>query len=253
MANRLQDKVAIVTGGGRGIGEAIVRAFHAEGARVVISDVTGDQAALAAELGDGATAVTADMRDDEAVRQMVASTLEAYGRLDILCNNAGLDGDVAPTADCTPANFDHVMSVNLRGVFLGTHHALPALIASGGGSIINVSSAAGLVGIPGLSAYCASKAGVIGLTRAVALEYAEAGVRVNAICPGGVVTPLFLELQEHAPEQAAAMTAALEQATAMRRMAQPVEIGPVAVFLASGESSFMTGAVLPIDGGYTAA
>jgi NAD(P)-dependent dehydrogenase (short-subunit alcohol dehydrogenase family) len=249
---RLQGKVAIVTGGGSGIGAAMVRGLHAEGARVVIADVSGQEDQVAAQLGDRAVAMNTDMRDDDAVSQLVTRTVQEFGKLDVMCNNAGIDGDIAPTADCSLENFDRVLAVNTRGVFLGLRHAIPAMLAGGGGSIINTASIAGLVAFPGLPAYCASKGAVLGLTRSVAVEYGKAGIRCNAICPGVVQTPLLESLQRRDPESFDQLIAGAEAMTALGRVAQPAEIGAVAVFLASDESSFLTGAAIPVDGAYTA-
>lgn len=248
----LQSRVAIVTGGGRGIGAAMVRALHAEGARVLIADITGDQCALAEELGDRAIGVHTDVADDTSVKDMIAQAVSIWGQLDVLCNNAGVDGEITPTADCTLENFDRVLGINLRGVFSGIRHAVPVMIDNGGGSIINTASAAGLVAFPGLAAYGVSKAGVIGLTRVAAVEYAKAGVRVNAICPGIIMTPLIESIRKRDPDAYLQLIGAAEQMTPIGRAGAPAEVAAAAVFLASDASSFLTGAAIPVDGGYTA-
>jgi NAD(P)-dependent dehydrogenase (short-subunit alcohol dehydrogenase family) len=241
---RLDGKVAFVTGAGSGIGRAIATALHAEGAAVVIADVSGNEKALADELGARTVAVTADVTVGSDVAAAVDAAREAFGGLHVMVNNAGIDGAMAPIVDCSEENFDRVVAVNLKGVFLGMKHAIPLLLASGGGSVINIASAAGLVGFPMMPAYCASKGGVVQLTRAGALEYAAAGVRVNAICPGVIDTPLIAGIDPAMTEAAMAMTP-------LGRLGRPSEIAALAVFLASDESSYMTGAALSIDGGFT--
>ena len=244
MGQRLDGKVALVTGAGSGIGRAIATALHAEGAAVVLADVSGNEKALADELGAGTVAVRADVTVGSEVAAAVDAAREAFGGLHVMVNNAGIDGAMGPIADCSEENFDRVVAVNLKGVFLGMKHAIPLLLASGGGSVINIASAAGLVGFPMMPAYCASKGGVVQLTRGGALEYAAAGVRVNAICPGVIDTPLVAGIDPAMTEAALAMTP-------LGRLGRPSEIANLAVFLASDESSYMTGAALSIDGGFT--
>jgi NAD(P)-dependent dehydrogenase (short-subunit alcohol dehydrogenase family) len=244
MAQRLGGKVAIVTGAGSGIGRAIATALHAEGASVALADITGNEKAVADELGDRTLAVRADVTSGAGVAALVAAAREAFGGLHVIVNNAGIDGDMGPLADSSEENFDRVIAVNLKGVFLGMKHALPLMVAGGGGSVVNIASAAGLVGFPMISAYCASKGGVVQLTKAAALEYAAAGIRVNAICPGLIDTPLLAAIDPAMTEVARAMTP-------LGRLGRPEEIANLAVFLASDESSYITGAALPIDGGLT--
>lgn len=251
-AGRLVNKVAIVTGGGSGIGAAMAQALHAEGAKVALADISGKENDVAAALGDGAIAVSTDVADDGAVADLIARTVAEFGRLDVLCNNAGIDGSLNSLADYTLEDFDRVYAVNARAVFSGTRHALPIMTAQGGGSIINTASVAGLIAFPGLSAYCASKAAVIGLTRSTAVEYGRSGVRCNAICPGVVKTTMLTELEDHHPEVLKALLDTTEATTPLGRLGLPMEIASAAVFLASDESTFLTGAVIPIDGGYTA-
>lgn len=247
----LEGKVAIVTGAARGIGEGIARRFVDAGAHVVIVDVI-DARTLAEDLGANADAVVADVTDGEAVRRTIADVVARLGRIDIMCNNAGIDGEHAPTADCTLENFDRVHGVNARGVFVGMKCVLPVMISQGSGTIINVASAAGIVGMPKLAAYCSSKSAVLGLTRTAALEYGPLGIRVNAICPGLIRTPMFDELEREDPAQHAQLTGAVLAMTAVGRIGTPAEIGDAAVFLAGDASSFITGVALPVDGGYTA-
>lgn len=244
MTERLAGKVAVVTGAGSGIGKAIATAFVDEGADVVLADIGGDAKALAEQFGERAMAVRADVRNSGDVAALVETAQQHFGALHVMVNNAGIDGTPGAVADCPEENFDDVLAVNLRGVFLGMKYALPLIVASGGGSVINIASVAGLVGFPQMPAYCASKGGVVQLTRVGALDYAAAGVRVNAICPGAIDTPL---LRQFDPRMAEAATAV----TPLRRLGRPAEVAAMAVFLASEESSFVTGAALPVDGGFT--
>ena len=248
----LTGKVAIVTGGGSGIGAAMAQALHAEAACVAIGDISGKEKEVAAALGDGAIAVSTDVTDDAAVAELIGRTVAEFGRLDALCNNAGIDGTLSALADYTLEDFDRVYAVNTRGVFSGARHALPIMTAQGSGSIINTASVAGLIAFPGLSAYCASKAAVIGLTRSTAVEYGRSGVRCNAICPGVVKTTMLTELEGVHPEVLKTLLDTTESTTPLGRLGLPMEIASAAVFLASDESAFLTGAVIPIDGGYTA-
>jgi NAD(P)-dependent dehydrogenase (short-subunit alcohol dehydrogenase family) len=246
--SRLEDKVAIVTGAGSGIGKAIAHRFAAEGALVVVSDISGEEQHTAREIGERAIAVRADVSALEDVRALIESAVTRYGRLDILVNNAGIEGHQAATADCTEENFDRVIAVNLRGVFLGMKYALPVMLRGGGGSIINVASVAGLVGFPNIPAYCASKGGVVQLTRTTALEYAREHVRVNAICPGVIWTPMVERFSGNTAEGRQQM----EQMEPVGRLGTPEDVAAMAVYLASDESAFVTGTALPVDGGMVA-
>jgi NAD(P)-dependent dehydrogenase (short-subunit alcohol dehydrogenase family) len=245
--SRLKGKVAVITGGGSGVGRAAATLFHREGAKVVVVDITGDQEETAARLDDDVVPVHADISRAADVEAMIDTALERFGRLDVLFNNAGIDGTLGPIEDCTIENFEHVIAVNLRGVFLGIKTALPIMRRQQSGSIINSASVAGLVGMPMLGTYCASKGGVVQLTKAVAGEVAKHGIRVNAICPGAIDTPLLQKLTEMHPD----LTAGAELMTPMGRRGQPEEIAQLALFLASDESSFVTGAAYPADGGLT--
>lgn len=243
MAGRLSGKVAVVTGGASGIGLAIAEAFLREGARVVIGDLSPNAQAVARELGSNVSAVTADVSRSDDVAALLDHAVRTFGGLDILCNNAGLDGPQASIEHYDVAEFDRVLAVNLRGVFLGIKHAIPLLRARGG-AIINTASIAGSVVMPGMPAYCAAKAGVMQLTKVAAVEVARDGIRVNTICPGVIRTQMVAELPQD-------FIAGLENATPAGRIAEPGEVANLAVFLASDESPFLTGVSVNIDGGFT--
>ncbi len=239
---RLDGKVAIITGGSRGQGEAEVRLFVAEGAKVVISDVLVDAGqALAAELGDAAVFTRHDVSSEEEWANAVALAQDRFGRFDVLVNNAGI-AHTASIAAHTVADFERVQAVNQLGVFLGIRSAIEPMSNAGGGSIVNISSGAGLRATKYMIAYAASKYAVTGMTAAAAMELARYRIRVNSVHPGVIATPM---LDANSPEMNAAMVAH----SPMRRMGEPLEIAQAVLFLASDESSFMTGAHVPVDGG----
>jgi 3alpha(or 20beta)-hydroxysteroid dehydrogenase len=243
---RLDGKVAIVTGGARGQGEAEVRLFAREGAKVVAGDVrTAAGEALAAELGADVVFVHHDVSDEVAWEAVVATAIDRFGGVHVLVNNAGI-GHVAPIAEHTVADFERVVAVNQTGVFLGMRSVIAPMTAGGGGSIVNISSGAGLRATKHMIAYAATKYAVTGMTAAAALELARHGIRVNSIHPGVVDTPMLGDAFGDVNNDA------LVRTTPMRRMASPDEIANVALFLASDESSYMTGAHVPVDGGITA-
>ncbi|PZQ64192.1 MAG: 3-oxoacyl-ACP reductase [Phenylobacterium zucineum] len=245
---RFAGKVAVVTGGASGIGLAAVRRFHAEGASVVVADVQDEAGErVAAELGDGRCVYQrTDVSSWEAVQAMVARAEAEFGGLDILFNNAGV-GSFAATPDLTPEEWRRVMAIDLDGVFYGCKAALPAMRRRGGGAIVNTASISGLAGDFSFAAYNAAKAGVINYTRAVAIDHAREGVRVNAVCPGPVDTPIIAGINEM---QGVRQT--WDKAVPMGRFATAEEIAAVALFLASDDASYMTGAIVPVDGGVTA-
>ncbi len=243
-ARRLSGKVAIVTGGANGIGAAICRRFAGEGARVLVTDVDGGAAAaLAEELGDAADHSALDVTDEQEWERIVQWSQE-HGDADILVNNAGLFL-AAPLADTSLADFKRVQEVNQVGVFLGMRTFAPAMAAAGGGSIINMSSIAGLIGGPLLTAYVASKWAVRGMTRTVAKEYAARGVRVNSIHPGQIDTEMHARQRAATPELVDRLVATIP----MKRLGDAAEVADVALFLASDESSYVTGSEFSVDGG----
>jgi NAD(P)-dependent dehydrogenase (short-subunit alcohol dehydrogenase family) len=251
--SKLEGKVAIVTGASSGIGQATTRLFAAEAASVVLADrdETGGHR-LEKELADaGANAkfLKADVSRPEDVQAMVRAAVDSYGRLDIIFNNAGIEGEMnKPTADCTLENWRRVIDINLTGVFLGMKYAIPEMLKVGGGSIVNNASVAGLVGFAGIPAYCAAKGGVVQLSKCAAVEYAEQGIRVNAICPGVIWTPM-VERATGGTQEAQEAFKSLEP---VGRFGTPEEVANVALFLASEDSAFCTGAPFVVDGGFVA-
>jgi NAD(P)-dependent dehydrogenase (short-subunit alcohol dehydrogenase family) len=247
--------VALVTGGATGIGFATALALGRDGARVVVAGLPGSPLpeAVDALLADGteAIAVEADVGRAADAERAVAAAVEAYGRLDALVNCAGTSA-VAPLATMDEADWDRVFDTNVRGVFLMSRAAIPALSASGDGAIVNVASQLALAAVPGFSAYCASKAAVLHLTRCMALELLPSGVRVNAVCPGGVDTPL---LQRAFPDGRGPQGTLddLVAAHPIGRLGRPEEVAAAIRFLVSAEASFVVGAGLVVDGGYTLA
>jgi NAD(P)-dependent dehydrogenase (short-subunit alcohol dehydrogenase family) len=249
---KLDGKVAIVTGGGSGIGRATVEVFATEGARVLVADRdSGSAEETAGRVVSSAgevRAITVDVARAEEVQGMVNEAVRSFGRLDVIFNNAGIEGEMAPTADCTLENWQRVIETNLGGVFYGMKFAIPEMLKNGGGVIINNASVAGLVGFAMLPAYCASKGGVVQLTRAAALEYAKQGIRVNVICPGVIWTPMV----ERVTGDSAEGRAQFEALEPVGRFGTAEEIAKLALFLASDDSSFCTGAPFIIDGGFVA-
>jgi len=250
--DELRDKVAIITGAASGIGRAAAELFAEEGATVIAADVV-DAAGqkIADELsarGHSCAFIHADVSREADVQAMIHFALARYGRLDVLFNNAGIEGETAPTAEASLENWERVIGVNLRGVFLGCKYGIEAMLRQGGGAIVNNASVAGLVGFAGIPAYCAAKGGVVQLTRTAALEYATSGVRVNCLCPGVIDTPMVRRFTGDDP-QARAQMEALEPVS---RMGTAREVAELALFLASERSSFLTGAIIPVDGGFVA-
>jgi NAD(P)-dependent dehydrogenase (short-subunit alcohol dehydrogenase family) len=245
----MHGQVALVAGASRGIGAATAEAFGAAGAAVVLAarDLPALQAvARRIEAAGGrALAVRADVSDAGSMRDLVDQALAAYGRLDAAFNNATAGPRPAPLAEIDPAEFDRGIAVNVRGTFLGMKYQVPAMLATGGGAIVNMASVAGVQGTAGLAAYVAGKAGIIGLTKVAALDYADAGLRVNVVAPGPILT---WHLEAAGPE--AQRLAGLS--TPMRRTGSASEVAQTVIWLCSGQSSFITGAVIPVDGGQAA-
>jgi meso-butanediol dehydrogenase / (S,S)-butanediol dehydrogenase / diacetyl reductase len=251
---RLKGKVCIVTGGGSGIGRATCLLFAKEGASVVVADKRQEAAEAVAAEGSaaGATMLPTMMdvsRDDDAQR-VVHQTVEAFGRLDVLVNNAGY-GFAGTVVDTDEETWDDLMAVNVRGVYLCSKHAIPAMAKNGGGAIVNTASVVAAVGIRNRAAYCASKGAVAALTRAIAIDHVAEGIRCNAVAPGTIDTPYFDEILRKSPV-AADSRRALEARQLLGRLGTPEEIAAGILFLASDESRFATGTILTIDGGMTA-
>ena len=242
----LAGKVAIITGASRGIGAASARVFAAAGATVVLAARNAQALeALAAEIRDAggqALAIATDVGDPAAVERLVQRTLDAFERLDAAFNNAAETHMPAPLADLTVDDFDRVMHGGLRGVFLSMKYEIPAMLASGGGAIVNMSSTAGAQGVRRMAGYVAAKHGVIGLTRSAALDYAALGIRVNAVAPGPISNERLQALNE-------TQLAPVIGAVPMRRLGLPEEVAATAAWLCSDQASFLTGATIPIDGG----
>lgn len=242
---KLDGKVAIITGSASGMGLEEAQLFAREGAKVIIADVNaeaGEKVAsdINAEGGE-ATFIEVNMRDGASVQALVDKTVETYGSLDIVVNNAGIFDKYASILDTSEEQWDLILDVNLKGIYLMAKAAIPGMIERGGGTFVNIASVAGLVAAKGGAAYTASKHGVIGLTKHMVSEYAKDGIRTNAIAPGTIVTPLIKDVVANIPTDP----------VPMRRFGQPNEVAELAVFLASEEAQFMNGAIIPIDGGFT--
>ncbi|MDR2378966.1 MAG: SDR family oxidoreductase [Bifidobacteriaceae bacterium] len=242
-------KVALVTGGGTGIGQAIAQAFAGQGAKVVITGRSNADVSLSRIKDDGGEAifVRGDVGKAADVRAVVAAAVDAYGRLDIAVNNAGTGVVGVPMADQTEEDFDHMIATDLKGVFLCMKYEIPAMLAAGGGSIINVGSVASVIADPGMAIYVAAKHGMVGITKGAALDYAKQNIRVNALLPGFTATPMTQNWLED-PQ----MVALVSSFNAMGRPARPEEMVGMALLLASPLASFITGGVFAVDAGQTA-
>lgn len=251
MTREFEGKVALVTGGGSGIGRATAVKFADKGAKVVVADVDerGGQETIRMirDCKEEAIFVRADVADEASVVHLMNETIKAYGRLDYAINNAGIEGPSAPIVELSSTDFDRTIAVNLRGVWLCMKYELPHLLQHGG-AIVNMASIAGLVGFATSGAYVASKHGVIGLTKTAALEYSKQGVRVNAISPGVIMTPMIDRFNANG----SGVLEALEALHPIGRTGAPEEVADAAVWLCSPGAAFVTGVALPVDGGYVA-
>jgi len=247
MAGRLTNKVAVITGAGSGMGKAMAELFAAEGAKVVCADISGKQDNVAAAIGDAAVAVHTDVSSEDAVRSMIATAEQKFGRLDVLVNNAGFGGGMKPLHEQTTQDWDRVHATNIRGVFFCMKYGVISMLKTGGGSIVNIGSASAVVGWKHHSIYGAAKAGVHQMTKTAALDYAKKNIRVNAIAPGTMWTGLVERSKEHpTPPPGVARLPGIP----LDRWGLASDIANAALFLASDEAAYITGVVLPVDGGY---
>ncbi len=245
------EKVAFVTGAANGIGRAAALAFAREGAKVVVADVSEqgiqETARLIEEAGGRALALKCDVTRAEDVKAALDRTVDAFGRLDYAFNNAGVEQPVKPAADLTEEEWDRIIDIDLRGVFLCMKHQIPFMLKQGGGAIVNTSSGAGVKGIAGQAAYCAAKYGIIGLSKAAALDYAKSNIRVNVVCPGIIETPMMDRFSGGTPEGREKVIAQ----EPIGRMGKPEEIAAAVLWLCADAASFVVGHALVIDGGQT--
>ena len=252
MPGEFEGKVVLVTGGAYGIGRAAAIGFAQKGAKVVIADIDvrrGEETLrLVREAGGDAIFVKTDVSSETEVAAMVNKAIETYGRLDCAFNNAGIHKDFISTLDFTSADWEEVINVNLKSVWLCMKYEIPQMLKQGRGAIVNTSSAAGLVGAPSNPAYPASKHGVVGLTKSTALEFARKGIRVNCVCPGPIRTGMNEALMAAHPE----IVKAMDQKVPMGRIGEPEEVAAAAIWLCSDEASYITGHALPVDGGIVA-
>lgn len=252
MAGTFTGKVALVTGASSGIGRAAALAFAREGAKVVAADVSvegGEETiSMIKKTGGEAIFVKTNVANAAEVEALVNAAVSTYGRLDCAYNNAGISGKSQTIVDTTEENWDRIISINLTGVWLCMKYEIPVMLKNGSGAIVNTASDAGLIGVKRTGAYVASKHGVVGLTKTAALEYAKSGVRVNAVCPGPIETPMLMKGADRFPQ----MIPKMIKAQPNGRLGKPEEIAEAAVWLCSDAASFVTGLAMPVDGGYIA-
>ena len=242
-----QNKVVIITGAGSGIGKAAALAFAQEGAKVIVSDIDEDGGhktvvAIKNCAGEG-TFIRCDVSKESEVKNLIDQTIQKYGRLDCAYNNAGIEEHSTSITTCAEEKWNRIINTNLKGVWLCMKYEIPAMLKSGGGSIVNCSSIAGLVGFPNMPAYVASKHGVIGLTETASLEYAKQNVRINAVCPGPILTPMLERLTKEQENE-------LTEKDPMGRVGKPEEIADSVLWLCSEKASYITGQSMAIDGGW---
>lgn len=252
--NRLNGKVALITGGGGGIGAETARLFASEGARVVLADLQESVLkSVAQEIGDAASYIVTDVADEAQMKRAVDAAVDRHGRLDVLFANAGTEGRVVPLVDYSLADFQRVININVIGVFLGLKYAIPVMQKQGGGSIIITSSIAGLKGFAGLSAYVTSKHGLVGLMRSAVLEAGDTGVRINTIHPSPIETRMMRSIEEGAsPGHGGDVKKQFQASIPAGRYGMPSEVAQTALFLASDDSRFCTGGRYSVDGGMSA-
>lgn len=248
----IQDRVAIVTGAGSGIGKATAKRFAEEGAAVVVADVNGERGQTTADEieaeGGEATFVRADVSEESDVSELVEATVDTYGTLDFAHNNAGIGAEMKPLTEQTEETWDALYGINLKSVWLCLKEQIPVMLETGGGAIVNTSSVSGIGGDRNMTPYNATKHGIVGLTRSAALEFSADGIRINAVCPGVIETPGVKQLREDAPDEIERMTLGRP----MDRLGQPSEVAGAVLWLCSDDASFVTGHPLPVDGGITA-
>ncbi len=247
MTGRLQDKVTVITGAGSGMGKAMAEIFSAQGAKLVLADISGKQHEVASALGKDAVAVHCDVSSEADVQAMIAKAEDTFGRLDVLCNNAGFGGGMAALHEQSLETWDRVHATNLRGVFLCMKYGIISMLKTGGGAIVNTTSASAVIGWKHHSVYGAAKAGVNQLTKAAALDYSDKNIRINAVAPGTMWTGLVEASKTHdTPPEDFPTLAGIP----MGRWGLSEDIANAALYLASDEAAYVTGVVLPVDGGY---
>jgi NAD(P)-dependent dehydrogenase (short-subunit alcohol dehydrogenase family) len=255
---QLKDKIAIITGAASGIGKATSLVFGREGAKVLCADINADGAEAVArqiaDTGGEAASFQVDVAEEAQVQAMVADAVSRWGALHALYNNAGI-GTGNPVTQVTVEEWDRMHAINLRGVFLGTKHAIPEMLKAGGGAIVNTASDAGLMGTPMLSSYCATKGGVVMFTKSTAVEWAGMGIRINCVCPGVIRTPILdpmLAMAQAAGVSNDEMWKRMGKSHPIGRVGEPSEVGEAVAFLCSDRASFITGVAMPVDGGMAA-